>query len=311
MKEIDMRFLSTKISITLLLGSGIAMGILLYAGIQMYYGHHVTPEYKFQSIIQMSEIISQMRIDLLKSVEMEKNAVMAITDEESRKFADQSSVASSAVENNLDLLRLFTRAASLQNEQKFVTEFSDCWEEFRRLDQAILELAVQNTNLKAASPSQEKGSEATERIESTLNNIMSTYSETLNDRQVTRLSYRAINACLKIKILHNSHIAEPSDENMNQLEAKIKKEENEAAICFAELATIVGGRHQNTLRQAQEAFTKYMQVTASVLQLSRQNSNIKSMELSLSKKRKTTAVCDEILAALQESVQKRSVQATR
>jgi hypothetical protein len=52
-------------------------------------------------------------------------------------------------------------------------------------------------------------------------------------------------------------------------------------------------------------------VTAEVIKLSRQNSNIKSLELSLGKKRKLTAQCDEILAALQETVQRRTFKATR
>jgi hypothetical protein len=63
--------------------------------------------------------------------------------------------------------------------------------------------------------------------------------------------------------------------------------------------------------QAKTAFSEFMEVTAEVIKLSRQNSNIKSLELSLGKKRKVTAQCDEILVAFQEAVQSRTFKATR
>ena len=43
--------------------------------------------------MKSGEITSRMRINLLKSVDLEKSALMAITDEESKTFADQSRLA--------------------------------------------------------------------------------------------------------------------------------------------------------------------------------------------------------------------------
>jgi len=306
-----MPFFNARWRSALLLGVGISAGLLLFALIQIFYGRHVLLESTFGKIIQENEIVSQMRIDLLKSVEMEKNAVMAVTDDESRNFAGQSLAASAAVEKNLELLNSLIKAAPRQTEQKLIADFSDCWTEFRRLDQEILDLAVQNTNLKAASLSREKGSETIERIENILKNVMSAYAGSGKDSRVTRLSYRIINTALKIQILHSAHIAESSDLKMDQLEAKIKSEESEAAKCLHELDEIVDQQNRNGLLQAKDAFSEFNRVTAAVVQLSRQNSNIKSLELSLSKKRKATIICDEILAAFQESVQKRSFPATK
>jgi hypothetical protein len=48
-----------------------------------------------------------------------------------------------------------------------------------------------------------------------------------------------------------------------------------------------------------------------VLELSRQNTNIKSFELSLNRKRKITAQCDDIVTSLQDAVQSRIFKATR
>jgi flagellar biosynthesis chaperone FliJ len=98
---------------------------------------------------------------------------------------------------------------------------------------------------------------------------------------------------------------------MDTLETKIKKEENRVLKSFTRLTEIASEKERDALAQAKEAFSDLNKVTETVLQLSRQNSNIKSLELSLSKKRKITAKCDEILSALHEAVQKGFSRATR
>jgi hypothetical protein len=311
MEEMSMQFPHGKGRSGVLWGIGISVGLLLFTVISVFRGSHVRVEDTFKNIIKKSEIVSQMRIDLLKSVEMEKNAVMAVTDTESQEFANQAFTASAAVKQNLKLLRSLIEAAPLQDEQKLIIEFSTCWTELCMLDTVILELAVQNTNLKAANLSRETGGEAMRRFEHALEDVIRSYSGSPDECRVTRLSYRAITAGLKIYNLHNSHIAEASDEKMNQIETQIKVDENEVSKSLDGLAGIVGEKSRHALLQAEEAFSEFNEVTAKVLKLSRQNSNIKSLELSLNKKRKVAAACDEILAAFQEIVQKRTFKATR
>ncbi|MGA3085079.1 MAG: hypothetical protein ABSE95_09810 [Thermodesulfobacteriota bacterium] len=48
-----------------------------------------------------------------------------------------------------------------------------------------------------------------------------------------------------------------------------------------------------------------------MIELLRQNTNINSFELSLGRKRKVTAQCDEILLGIQEAVRNRSFKATK
>jgi hypothetical protein len=54
-----------------------------------------------------------------------------------------------------------------------------------------------------------------------------------------------------------------------------------------------------------------MDFTDRILEWSRQNTNIKSFELSLNRKRKITAQCEEILTKLQDAIQSRTFKATR
>ena len=52
----------------------------------------------FETIIRENEIVSSQRVNLIRAAEAEKSAVLAITDEESRKFADQARLAAAAVD---------------------------------------------------------------------------------------------------------------------------------------------------------------------------------------------------------------------
>ena len=104
------------------------------------------------------------------------------------------------------------------------------------------------------------------------------------------------------------------DEKMDQLEAQMTAEQRLAEQSLSELAELAGstgGPRRDAVLQAQTAFAAFMQKTAEVIALSRQNSNIKSLELSLGRKRNLTAQCDETLAAFQKVVQSRTFKATR
>jgi hypothetical protein len=253
-----------------------------------------------------------MRINLLKAVEMEKNAVMAQTDAESQEFADQSLAASAAVEQDRQLLLPLVQASALQDEEKLVTEFNQCWTEFQRLDHDILELAVQNTNLKAAGLSRDKGTEAIERFTIALEAVVRANLGTPgDDRGVALPALQATTAGLQIFSLHSFHIAEMSEERMDHLEAQIKGKEKEVLQALAELAPIARDTSRDDLLQAQTAFSEFTEVTAKVIALSRQNSNIKSLELSLGRKRLIAAQCEEVLAAFQKAVQDRPFKAAK
>jgi len=292
-------------------GLKIAAGLFFLYIISLYYKPDLHLEDTYRNIIKKNEILSQMRVQLLTSLELEKDAVMAQTDEESQQFADQSRAAAEEVGHNLQLLRALTAASPLQDEKKLVVEFDTCWTELRKLDQVILALAVQNTNLKAASLSREKGTATMQQFEEVLDTLPALYAGKPNEAQVVRYVGSAIIAGLKIFNLHCSHIAEASDANMDQIEQQMKTEEAEAAKSLDALGAIVEKEHQTAVMQAQTAFADFMKVTGEVINLSRQNSNVKSLELSLGRKRRVAAQCDEILTSFQKTVQSRTFQATR
>lgn len=296
-------------------GLGITIALLAtFAGIAKYYSNPTSLVDTYGNVAEKKAILSEMRIRLYESVEMEKNAVMALTDEQSRQFADQSRQASAGVEQQLQKLRALVDAVPLRDEKNLLVEFDRCWTEFGKLDQDILAVAVQNTNLKAAALSRQQGGHAMHRFEQALGAIPPLFAGTPEEGRATSPANRALIAGLKIYALHSPHIAEANDGKMDQLEAQMHAEERLAAQSLTELTELAGsagGTRRDAVLQANTAFADFIQVTAEVVALSRQNSNIRSLELSLGRKRNLTAQCDETLAAFQKVVQSRSFKATR
>lgn len=306
-----MEFLTGKGRSAVLLGVALGLGLLFFVVMDRYHRSTLSLEDTYKNIVKKNELVAQMRINLSKSVELEKSAVMAVTDEESQEFADQSRAAAMAVEENLARLRALLAAVPLPDEEKLLAEFEGGWRELLNVDRTILALAIQNTNLKAGTLSRREGGTALQHLEQALNEGIHGAAGSANEGKLARLSCRILTGAFKIYALHNAHIAETSDEIMDRLEATIQAEAEAVGLAFAELLALVDPESRPIWLPSQETYSQFMAITTEVIKLSRQNSNIKSLELSLGRKRKVAAQCDEILTAFQELVQSRTFKATR
>ena len=279
---------------------------LLFMGVR-YRDATVGMEIVPKVMARKTAVLSAIRINMIKSVDSEKSAVMADTDEASIAFAEKSVREAEEVEQNLRELSQLVEAYPSEKEVKLLLEFNRCWTEFRCIDQAVLEFAVQNSNRKAARFSFAAARDATALFEDALSKLM----RGQEGGPICGLASQALAAALKIQILHAPHIASPNDEEMDGLEKNIQ--ENDALVrrSLKALQPIVSPDLQSTLRQAEAAYHEFANVTVKIIELSRQNTNIKSFELSLNRKRNITSQCEEILTSLQDAVQSRSFKATR
>lgn len=288
--------------IALWLGCGIALGFIFFAVFATYNNDSSTARSIYESVLNKKKALEQIRFHLLKSVEMEKNAVMALTDQESLEYANHSRAALTTVEERLTAFRLLLDAHPVANEKRLLEDFGGCLTELGKMDQIILSLAVENTNLKAAKLSRESGASSMERFEQALDKLRGAAEGKPYADQVGSNVSRAMIAGLKLYTLHSPHIAEAENAAMDRLEERMHVEQETVERSLAALTAIADNEHGEALAQAKTAFADFMKVTTQVVQLSRHNSNIKSLELSMGKKRLIAAKCDETLTLLQETV---------
>jgi hypothetical protein len=260
---------------------------------------------------RQNQVLAQMKSNLLTSVEAEKNAVLSDSDEDSEVFAAQSLKAAAEIERGRIQFGQLVAGAGDEGELKLLQDFDRCWADFQKTQQEVLALAVRNSNLKAARLSQTKAYEAVQRFDLALSKLIEAGVSSGNCEQMVGPVFNAQRAGLRILYLHTLHIWEARDQEMDRLEAEMRSNSETVIRSLNTLTDLAGETGRVSLQDARKAYADFLEVTQEVLRLSRQNTNIKSMELTLGKGRAITAQCGGILTSLHEAVQNKTFKATR
>jgi hypothetical protein len=116
---------------------------------------------------------------------------------------------------------------------------------------------------------------------------------------------------LEMLVIQAPHIAEAGDEAMSRMEAEMDSAEARAREALASLRAGVRMEARPHLDAAARALDEFVNVNAELVTLSRRNSDVRSLALSLGRKRILSAQCDDQLRALQDALAKRDFIATR
>ena len=256
----------------------------------------------FQAHMERLRLVSAMRLNLAAAEEAEKSAVLADTDEASEALAQESRARSQAVENGRAALEgLLAQGGSARQKGLFL-QFSRAFAELRLIDRDILELAVRNTNLKAFALTFGPAARVLDAFNRSLAALTDANSASPLAQEVLLQAFKAQSGLLKVQALLAPHVVEADDRKMDSLEADMALSEAEAASALEALAGMDPLEGREALAPARAAFGQYLELKRQILALSRENTNVRSMTLSLSKKRKVSAACQEALAALEEDL---------
>ncbi len=88
-------------------------------------------------------------VPFTKAADASNRVVMADTDEASVRFAREAGQMVDTVQKDADALKPLLQDLGYADEARLLEEFGRRFAEYRALDRTILELVVQNTNLKA------------------------------------------------------------------------------------------------------------------------------------------------------------------
>ena len=265
----------------------------------------------FVKDVKKIRLVSEMRVNLNASVEAEKSAVLAETDEASRAYADRAQLLSSAVEDASLELGVLIESEKTGREVDLYREFSTCWERFRQIDQELLPLSVLNTNLKAYALSYDSAQTALKQLEISLDALMNSDDSKDTACRIIRLAQRSLISALKIHALQSPHIAESRPEKMDEIETTIQTQDALINRSLDALSFLMNPKSKPQIDAAKAAYAEFWRINTEVMKLSRQNSNVLSLALSLDQKRRVTVQCQEALAALEEAVQSKVYKATR
>lgn len=245
------------------------------------------------------DLVGQLQLALASAAEAEKSAVLAVTDDESRAFAERSRAATASAElARLELARRLEQGGT-DGERALLAQFTRGFELLRAVDDQILGLAVRNTNLKARALAFGPAAAALEELDGALAALAVRLDRTSRGAEVQRLADRVRLGGLRIQALLAPHVEEERDAEMSRLEATMSREAGKARAALRALAALVGPRE---VAPAAAAFDRYLALQAKVVTLSRENTNVHSLALSLGQKRAALGVCQDALGALQQAI---------
>jgi len=261
-------------------------------------------------LVEARRVASDLHVQFTKAADASNRAVMADTDEASAEAAREAEQARQAVQQHIDRLQLILQSPGSAAEPQHMNAFAARFAEHQALDKEILPLAVENTNLKAQRLSFGPAREASDGFRSSLEAAAN--SDTPKDADaVAAVVGRATAGLLEIQVIQARHIAEADEAAMSRMEARMTASEAAVQNTLDALKKRLPSSAGADLNAATAAFKRFKMTNAEIVSLSRRNSNVRSLALSMGRKRTVTAQCDDALRALDEALSTHEFSATR
>jgi hypothetical protein len=263
-------------------------------------------------LLQQAEahrLASHLHVEFTRGADASNRAVMADTDEASTAAAHEAEQATKSVQQDVDSLRRVLEDLGDRHEADQLNSFRARFDEYRKLDETILPLAVENTNIKAQRLSFGAGQDAVNAFRQAIDTAVRS-AAAKNDR-ATLLAAQAVAALLEVQVMQARHIAESDEAAMTRLETSMSASIAAARKALDGLKGLLPAAGATELAAAAAALDRFTSVNGEIIKLSRRNSNERSLALSLGKQRSVTAQCEDILQQLEDTLAQHHFSATR
>jgi hypothetical protein len=263
-----------------------------------------------ERLSEARQITADLLVQFTKGSDAANRAVMADTDEASVAFAKEAEQATASIKKDIDRLNPILSTLGYSEETALLKEFSDRFAEYQTLDRRILDLAVENTNLKAQRLAFGPAQEAANAFRDALKAVRASAPDK-DSGHVEALVARSVTTVREIQVLQAPHIANADEAVMTRMETEMATSEMEARRSLDALRAVTPPASKPHLDAAAAALARFMDLNAQIIALSRRNTNVRSLALSLDQKRTITVSCEERLHALQIALGRRGYSGVR
>ena len=251
-------------------------------------------------LVDVRQHASNAHVEFAKAMEAANRAVMSDSDERSAEAAQEARRARHEVERSVAALDPMLLSLGYREDLRLFEEFKRRFDEYRRLDDEILGLAVENTNVKAQRLSFGAATETAAAFQKAVEKLADAAAPSETCR-VEALGQRAIAALRQVQVLHAPHIAESDLPAMDRMEGEMTRAEATARQSLEQIGKRVPGA-ATQVDAARAALDRFDDVNLEIVKLSRRNSDVNSLALSLGRKRELAAACEDELRALEEAL---------
>ena len=261
-----------------------------------------SPQPVLLRLMEARRLAAELQSDFTRANEASERAVLADTDDVSASAARDAAALTASAATRLGELESVVKGLGYSTELERIAAFKGRFDEFQTLDREILALAVENTNLKAQRLSFGAARELGEQIASELEPLRASSGDAARDAEALRANV------FELLFLEARHNAEAEDAEMTHLETR-------AAALLADsrarLARLSGKGDAAQLRATTTLWERFVATHDEVIVLSRRNTNVRSLALTLGRKRVVVAACEAELAALRQALAGHGTEATR
>jgi hypothetical protein len=240
------------------------------------------------------ELVERMRSMIAEACDAESSAVMSADAKDARASVDRSRAA---IEETAKAEAALGR--NLEKEdgaKKALEDFERSFAEFEQVGRELGSLAPKNTNGEARDLASGPAAEAVDRMDVAAARLAA------KNGNAARLALGAVVAARRAEVLLPLHIAEASDAGMDRLESRMDEADREARRDLDELRALPAVVDDADYASLSSAFQSFRDVRARILALSRENTNVRSLEIAAGKLRAAKIRCQDALDELQRSI---------
>jgi hypothetical protein len=268
-----------------------------------------TPSLVLTDQVEARRLGSDIRVQFTMAADAANRAVMADTDESSKAAAEEAVKSREQVERDVNALEPLLKRLGYTADLQSVDEFGKQFAEYKKLSDETLSLAVENTNLKAQRLSFTTAQAAVDAFRKALEALPPT-ARPADRSRVQALSAQAAADALTIQVIQARHIAESDDQAMTRMEDQMALADRDARRALADLQPLVP-KGAPALTEANTALNELKTVNDQIVQLSRRNTNVRSLALALGQLHSLQAKCEAALQTLNDDLSRHEFKATR
>jgi hypothetical protein len=260
------------------------------------------PELVLTQLAEARTLAADLLVQFSKATAAADRAVLANTDDASAQAANEARQARTALERDMGQIEPLLHALGYGSEISLLDAFSARYKDYKTLDDSLLGLAVENTNIKAErlafGPQRESWEAFRTALEAAVHDAPPAQAS-----KADAAAARAEAAVLEVQLLEARHIAEADESAMAALETQMTEKQADARARVKDLAALLpAGARRASLTAATAALERFAAAQADIIRLSRQNTNIRSTALALGRKRSVAVGCEDLLSQLTDAL---------
>ncbi len=277
-------------------GAGIGFLAILVVGARFYRGESAPADALVRKAERI-ECVERMRSMIAEASDAQSSAVMSVDAKEAQDSVDRSRAA---IQETAKAEETLGRDLGDDGRaKKALTEFEASFSEFERVGRELGSLAPKNTNEEARQLAFGPAADAVDRMDGAAARIV---AKSATAQDATRLALGAVVAARRIQTLLPLHIAEASDAGMDRIESRMDEAEREALRDLDDLQALPGLATDGDVSALAKAFESFRAARARILALSRENTNVRSLQIAAGKLRAAKIRCQDALDELQRSI---------